>query len=336
MVELDVLGAVRAVADGRAYDATHVRFRERLELETSAAAAGRIAAGRDAVWWTGFLVLITEHDPAFRIEEENMARTTVRIGPWMLAVLAGSLSWNEPATGAAAAEPAATRTPLDPVAAPSAPAGEQIMMRGRVLDPVGAPLNGASVCVIPSHYSKTPLTAIASVRSDADGRFTIAFDPKACDYFENTQLEPWRNADLVATAQGFGPAWVACGNVSGNDATLRLAYDLPIEGRVVDLEAQPVAGARVAVVSLMAPESGDLSDHLRRFSLGEMPWGPGRRVTSLSTSVLPSASVATDADGRFTLSGIGRERMVTLEISGETTALTRATVVTRVMEPFTH
>ena len=62
---------------------------------------------------------------------------------------------------------------------------------------------------------------------------------------------------IVATAAGFGPAWVeiVAGRVP-DDLTLRLAEDLPIEGRILDLEGRPVAGARVGLLRLAIPRGG--------------------------------------------------------------------------------
>ncbi len=50
----------------------------------------------------------------------------------------------------------------------------------------------------------------------------------------------------------------------------------------------------------------------------------------------PERPITTDADGRFTLTGIGIERKVEFRLEGETIAHTKFTVVTRRMEPLTY
>ncbi len=53
---------------------------------------------------------------------------------------------------------------------------------------------------------------------------------------------PW----VIASAPGFGPGWASAIREPGasGDLTIRLVEEgLPIEGRVVNLEGRPVAGA---------------------------------------------------------------------------------------------
>ena len=61
----------------------------------------------------------------------------------------------------------------------------------------------------------------------------------------------WKDARLVASAPGFGPAWVREGSIARDvteEMPLRLVRDdSPINGRLVDLEGRPVAGATVRV-----------------------------------------------------------------------------------------
>src|SRR5262249_41687220 len=85
--------------------------------------------------------------------------------------------------------------------------------------------------------------------------------------------------------------------------------DVPIEGRVLTLEGNPVAGATVKVVSIHATPDEDLSDFIktRRLTRGRTlgPWTVGLTDT-----------LTTGRDGRFRLTGIGRERAVDLDIGG--------------------
>ena len=50
---------------------------------------------------------------------------------------------------------------------------------------------------------------------------------------------------VAAVAAGYGPDWVAL-KEPGAELTLRLVKDdVPIKGRVLDLEGRPIAGATV-------------------------------------------------------------------------------------------
>ncbi len=135
---------------------------------------------------------------------------------------------------------------------------------------------------------------------------------------------PW----IAATAPGFGPGWAA--GVLRADApgelTIRLVEDgPPIEGRILDLEGRPVAGARVKVHRLWFArderswyvETGDLPAWLRRAQDLGLNEGPGDGLSALPMAI---AAATTDRDGRFRLTGIGRERIAELMISGPTIA----------------
>src|SRR5262249_55471523 len=80
--------------------------------------------------------------------------------------------------------------------------------------------------------------------------------------------------------------------------TLRLVKDdVPVKGRVLDLEGRPVAGAAIRVVRVTV---GNDVHH----SLWQPTWAGLTR------------EVMTDREGRFHLSGVGRGRNVLLSIEG--------------------
>ena len=90
---------------------------------------------------------------------------------------------------------------------------------------------------------------------------------------------PW----VVASAPGFGPGWASAVRQPGapDETTVRLEEDgPPIEGRIVDLEGRPVAGARVKVEHLwFARERQPVG--LARPGPGHAPSrAPGRASTS--------------------------------------------------------
>ena len=53
----------------------------------------------------------------------------------------------------------------------------------------------------------------------------------------------WHWSAIVASMPGYGPAWIQCRDIpSGQQPMLRLASDVALEGRIVDLEGRPVPG----------------------------------------------------------------------------------------------
>lgn len=91
---------------------------------------------------------------------------------------------------------------------------------------------------------------------------------------------------------------------------------LPLEGRVVDLEGRPVAGARVEVNRVWAARDNNLAqwlDRAREDGLDYLEQG-------LSRVQEEKSDATTGPDGRFRLAGIGPDRVAELYISGPTIA----------------
>src|SRR5206468_1779820 len=124
----------------------------------------------------------------------------------------------------------------------------------------------------------------------------------------------WGAATLVARADGFGPAWTPLERARDGEMTLRLVPDdVPLRGRVLDLEGRPVAGARVTVDRVATALGGDLAAYLKTVADGTDD-GNGRLLDAHWSGAFPGrpASVRTDAEGRFALAGFGRDRLVEL------------------------
>ncbi|MBI1918111.1 MAG: carboxypeptidase regulatory-like domain-containing protein [Planctomycetes bacterium] len=137
--------------------------------------------------------------------------------------------------------------------------------------------------------------------SGQDGIFRFTFKKREIDENPLGMWDrPWCNILVVAAAKGYGPAWASLSSLEDRELTLRLAKDdVPIKGRVVDLQGRPVAGVRVWVERVTVG-----GDEFR--SLWQPTW------TGLPTNV------TTAKDGRFTLTGIGRDRTVVLHFEGPT------------------
>jgi hypothetical protein len=180
---------------------------------------------------------------------------------------------------------------------------------GRVLGPDGKPVTEAKLFIC-DNRGRSPAPQPAT---DADGRFRFTLDAAF------TSLR-----SLIATANGLGADWsdVRPGETSA-DLTLRLPPDVPIRGKVVDLEGRPVAGATVQVAELSTSESGNLDEFLQRWAADKEKslFGPTFRLLT-AKSLWPREGLGqlfaatTARDGTFQLTGIGRDRSVMLGVRG--------------------
>jgi RNA polymerase sigma factor (sigma-70 family) len=268
---------------------------------------------------------------------QNMCTSKLKIATALL-LTAGLLTGTALLTRhALAAKPAAiqpqTVAPMVPddkkgpaaprAAAPKADEAEALVFSGTVLGSDGRPFAGAKVFLWTSAIKK-PADMPVLTATEADGRFRITV--------AKADLE--RRAKVVVRASDHGPDWVELAKV-GKDRqlTLRLVKDdVPIHGRLLDLEGQPITGATVHVTYLeKRVEAGDLTPWIetkRQWARGNYIFGV--EMMGLAASALDEAtSVTTGKDGSFRLTGFGRERVVHLSIRGTTIESSDAEVITR-------
>ena len=121
--------------------------------------------------------------------------------------------------------------------------------------------------------------------------------------------------------------------VKGADLTLRLARgDVPIHGRLLDPKGKPLAGARVRLRAIKLPREGGFDEDLKRFENTNGETWPFFAYRSMDEpSVLPGIAIeaTADADGRFRLAGLGRDRLAELLITAPGSIETYLTVMTR-------
>ena len=160
---------------------------------------------------------------------------------------------------------------------------------------------------------------------------------------------------MVAVAEGYGRAASDIIAVrDGLPVRLQLVEDAVIQGQILDLEGLPISGAQldVAVVST-ARAVDEFLGNLRatakqKPSTGVFSFVPmsdfmnprvdlvsneKRKAGELNYPCLTPTGVVTDEQGKFRLSGIGRDRIAALRVSGPNIVTSLISVVTREMDP---
>jgi RNA polymerase sigma factor (sigma-70 family) len=205
----------------------------------------------------------------------------------------------------------------------------RIDVRGRVFDPTGSPIAGARLYV---GYSVRRPVAEGDFRemaypiratSSAGGQFHFTFDESELDA---RWLDDSRPA-VIAVVGKYGPDWAEIPESGeGGEITLRLVEDLPITGRILDQNRKPATGARISVREVMSDSEERVTRYLRR---DVDPWYPRRWRGAFPEQRL---GATLDVDGQFRLTGLGRNRIVSLALDGPAIRHTTLTVVTRAAE----
>jgi hypothetical protein len=191
-----------------------------------------------------------------------------------------------------------------------------VTVSGQILDPDGMPVRDTKVYYYLFRASSPPGPEAREVRatSSADGRFRFQMPPSDLDKLE--QDTPWDKVMIVAVASGYGPAWTSF-STPEEAARLKLQLvkdDVPINCRILDLEGRPIPGITVRTQTIIDGQNG-------RLDLDVLP--------------LLQKETRTDKEGRFKLTGFGRERNVALSLRGPTIAARERDlyVMTRIAKP---
>jgi protocatechuate 3,4-dioxygenase beta subunit len=177
-----------------------------------------------------------------------------------------------------------------------------VEMTGQVLGADGKPCADAQLFVWTNTVkNKAGMPVRATTGPDGRFHFTVA----------KADLE--RDAKIVARAKNHGPDWVDVAKLDkGGEVTLRLAKDdVPINGRVIDLERQPVAGVTIEVGRL------EQSDMKRWLELAKQGTSNHQDRELAAVALDGPTTVMTGKDGRFRLTGFGRDRVVLLKVRGD-------------------
>jgi RNA polymerase sigma factor (sigma-70 family) len=299
-------------------------------LRGSVRAVGAVAAGRSlsGLVSTNVMQLV---DGGLKVMALTRWRASLALLLLCGVFTAAALSWpgagaqDSPAGSNADSKKAATAKPEQ-----SKPATDNRNCRGRVLSPEGKPVPGARVVFVRQPHDDGGVrqdTVAAQGLTGPDGRFHLVVAP-----LKHGPREQSSEGILLAIAAGYGPGWtVVFGARQARDATLRLVKDdVPLQGRVVDLNGQPIAGATVRVLGVLASQAEGLGPwvkELRASKAFHTSHTPNIRLAVAATGV--SQAALSDARGQFRLAGFGRERLVKLRFSGPTIETRDAYAMTR-------
>jgi protocatechuate 3,4-dioxygenase beta subunit len=230
-----------------------------------------------------------------------------------------------------------------------------VTVRGRVLLPNGQPAAEATVRAIKwVHRSedspRDEMQLLATLSTTSQGEFQVNIS-------EAVLKEVERGVNLWATLSGYGLAvHPLVANEKSNSIELRLADEQTIRGRIIDLEGRPARDARVEVMCYIDATRAAIDEWLTSASGKEKPvntvvdklvggqpasidWARNNRGTAIlrvnSVEVVSDAIVSpvkTNAEGRFELKGIGRDRLVILRISAARSVTLYPVILTRPLQ----
>ena len=248
------------------------------------------------------------------------------------AILIGMLTWV--AAGAAAVGPAPRGAPKASAAAsehrpsPHEPGDknlettqshtgktEKLSFHGRVTGPDGKPVARASIFTL-RVVARETLEPVLRVESAPDGKFQ--FDVSKSEFDSIVEQGPFASFTVVATAAGLGADWAEMQKPTEGEVSLQLVDDtVPIDGRIVDLQGKPVAGAKISRGRIRAEGPEGIDPYLTLVRDDPFKASNHNFAKNYWTALPGKASaVVTDADGRFRLTGIGRDRIIDIEVEG--------------------
>jgi RNA polymerase sigma factor (sigma-70 family) len=277
------------------------------------------------------------------------AVAAVLVAATVLATGAVLLAHRAPAAAGGHSPPAAEAPKAKPEVRPAAPAAadkQETTYTVVVLGANGKPVPGARVAAVtnvePPYRGRVgyrDFEATASRETDKDGRARLTLTAAPADRPVLRQV--------IASAPGHGLGWQLLPGGEKDDIVVKLSPEQVIRGHLIDLQGQPAKGVKLHVANV-AREIGGATGTVSTMSgvgsstsatlvggpplaRGESEWPvPAAHSFATAPARLDAwpAGVTTDADGKFEVRGLGRDRTVTLLVTDERFAYQRLVVRT--------
>jgi RNA polymerase sigma factor (sigma-70 family) len=174
-------------------------------------------------------------------------------------------------------------------------------VRGRVVTPDGKAVANATIYRCHVRFPSLKIAETKVATTGPDGRF---------------EVESSEQSFLVAAADGFAPD-CSQPEQQAEELTFTLARDIPVRGRLLDLQGKPVPKANVRVLAVKVPADGKLQAAYNAFRVNPecienaLPMSLPGGLTGIP------AGTKTDDEGRFELKGLGQGRMVELRFEAD-------------------
>ncbi|MGL6073091.1 MAG: sigma-70 family RNA polymerase sigma factor [Fimbriiglobus sp.] len=203
--------------------------------------------------------------------------------------------------------------------------------RGTVAGPDGKPLAGANVYLTRSDNLTDDPGPLRTITGE-DGIFEFWAKDMVYDRYDGRPsiLE----GRLIVVKEGYGPDWFKTWGtkndhfreywtpIRGAKIALKLAVDdVPIRGRFLGPDGKALVGASVSLDAISLPYQFDLDVHLKRESQEPKHFAgfTARKTYERSLSDVKRVpkqvtETKTDAEGRFSFTGVGRERLAHLRV----------------------
>jgi hypothetical protein len=183
-----------------------------------------------------------------------------------------------------------------------------VEVAGRVLDPEGRTFAGAKLYLHYRYDRPEQMDYPVRATSDADGRFFFTFDRSLLG---SSPHSSWFH--VLAMGNRYGPDWVFHKQPEIRaELVLHLVPDIPIQGQILDLDGRPVKDAKLRIESTAAYSNTE--DFLQSVRDREWPKVGAKGWSGPFPGQPPT--LTTDADRRFRLPGVGKDRLVQFQVQG--------------------